>query len=186
MIYTTGHLRGQYGCYWHLSGGGWSALSQASQPVWMLQTVVWIDVRSRQSIRPTEGAAVSVGLLCQWMGDLSETGTVATVQPINQSISQWTKRTIRDDAWWITDNSLSWPKEKKWSWQWQRPRMFSLKKKMFTKRLFLIISSSCHPPVRAHSFPAVSCGGLLILISAVPVTRSHPPNSTATAMSNLY
>lgn len=21
MIYTTGHLRGQYGCYWHLSGG---------------------------------------------------------------------------------------------------------------------------------------------------------------------
>lgn len=61
---------------------------QASQPVWVLQTAVWIDVRSRQSIRPTEGAAMSVGRLCQWMDDLSETGTVATVQPISQSINQ--------------------------------------------------------------------------------------------------
>lgn len=50
--------------------------------------LVWIDVRSRQSIRLTEGAAVSVGRLCQWMGDLSETGAVATVKAINQSITQ--------------------------------------------------------------------------------------------------
>lgn len=81
---VTGTCRGVRGVG---DASWWSALSQASQPVWMLQTAVWIDVGSRRSIRPTEGAAVSAGRLCQWMGDLSETGAVATVQPINQSVN---------------------------------------------------------------------------------------------------